>query len=232
MRQTRPWETITFYIGAEKGVEWGEIIPSELKTKAPPSPSLNWCCWEGRDPLWPSQFSAPWDHSPGWRFLFSRPCQMEPPSLWLLKTVELVYRRLMDIYVPSALWHIVWWKTNEESWILIEIIKKWQSLKGNALWVWRREELIGKHCNHEKGKTGNGIVLTTLGNRSPYWPPTVMHPHYKYTHPPNHHLFLTLESFAHLFMIHGNNFHLSNLLLDLTWPRVDSQIVILGSWTS
>ena len=37
MRQTRPWETITFYIGAEKGVEWGEIIPSELKTKAPPS---------------------------------------------------------------------------------------------------------------------------------------------------------------------------------------------------
>ena len=40
MRQTRPWETITFYIGAEKGVEWGEIIPSELKTKAPPPTQL------------------------------------------------------------------------------------------------------------------------------------------------------------------------------------------------
>ena len=39
MRQTRPWETITFYIGAEKGVEWGEIIPSELKTKAPSPPT-------------------------------------------------------------------------------------------------------------------------------------------------------------------------------------------------
>ena len=47
MRQTRPWETITFYIGAEKGVEWGEIIPSELKTKAAPPHSIDAAGSEG-----------------------------------------------------------------------------------------------------------------------------------------------------------------------------------------
>ena len=47
MRQTRPWETITFYIGAEKGVKWEEIIPSELKTKAPPPHSIDAAGKEG-----------------------------------------------------------------------------------------------------------------------------------------------------------------------------------------
>ena len=149
------------YRGWKRG-GMGRNNPFRVEDKGS-SPPLNWCCWEVRDPLWPSQFSAPWDHSPGWRFPFSWPCQMEPPFLWLLKTVELVYRRLMGIYVPSALWHIVWCPTSKESWILVEIIEKWQSLKGNALWVWQTEGIIGKQCNHEKGKQEMGLCWPPLG---------------------------------------------------------------------
>ena len=42
MRQTKPWETITFYSGGErrKGDGGEEIIPSKVETKALPSTSI------------------------------------------------------------------------------------------------------------------------------------------------------------------------------------------------